>query len=337
MSDKLHSIPKEAIHVTPKEFSRPELEPGNVVIRLNGLGVPLPGVDDFDDPAPELEDDPVPVCDDVETEIANDLSTPNVNIGIDVDARRCENFPTLNVIPNFVDPNELASPLESDVPSLHLNDVGNDADADSTLNDDGSEKVGEDEDLPPGGVESGSDLENFPANPSNEEILKPEFEPEPVSDDFEGFQSRKEVADAPDDGDDFDDDNFETDFKSGLEENAPAFVLSESAAAFQGHADDAKVDESFGNFADFEASSANVDWVLPEVGNKVEPSVNFASAEAGAEGRVPEFDDDDDDDFGDFDSADAVATSSTAATSTSLLPFQNLLSMVSFQKRAMKR
>ena len=213
MSDKLHSIPKEAIHVTPKEFSRPELETGNVVIRLNGLGVPLPGADDFDDPVPELEDDPVPVCDEVEADVTNDLST--VKVGVDVGP--CENFPTLNVVPNFVDSNELASPLESDVPSLHLNDVGNDADG-------------------------------------------------------------------------------------------------------------PKVDASFGNFADFEASSSNLDWAVPEVGNKVEPSGDFeaaAAAVAGAEGRVPEFDDDeddDDDDFGDFDSADVVATSSMVATSMAPCP-----------------
>ena len=328
MSDKLHSIPKEAIHVTPKEFSRPELETGNVVIRLNGLGVPLPGADDFDDPVPELEDDPVPVCDEVEADVTNDLSTAKVG----VDVGPCENFPTLNVVPNFVDSNELASPLESDVPSLHLNDVGNDADADSTSND-GSEKVAEDEELPPGGAESGSDLESFPANPLNEESLKPSLDVAsagPVSDDFEGLKSSKEVAHVSDD--DFDD--FEANFKTGLEENAPAFSSSESTA-FQGDADGPKIDASFGNFADFEASSSNLDWAVPEVGNKVEPSGDFeaaAAAVAGAEGRVPEFDDeedDDDDDFGDFDSADVVATSSMAATSTIQMPFQNLISMVS--------
>jgi hypothetical protein len=52
LSDKLHSIPKEAIHVTPKEFSRSDPESGNVVIRLNGLGVPQPQDDHFTQDVP---------------------------------------------------------------------------------------------------------------------------------------------------------------------------------------------------------------------------------------------------------------------------------------------
>jgi hypothetical protein len=186
LSDKLHSIPKEAIHVTPKEFSRPELET-EVVIRLNGLGIPQSAAEDFDD-VPDLEVDPVPVRDDqnsvdvnvfendvlsdVKDDVVSDKTSDFQTPKIDVD-----NFPNLNVSSGFVDSVELPSPLESDVPSLNLNDVVNDADSTST---DGSEKIEEvsKED------ETGSDAE---AGQSKKETEKPISGQ--ISDDLDNFHS----------------------------------------------------------------------------------------------------------------------------------------------------
>jgi hypothetical protein len=124
------------------------------------------------------------------------------------------------------------------------------------------------------------------------------------------------------DGDDFND--FETNFKSSSNDEFSANFGP--SAAFDANVDfDApKVDDGFGNFADFEASGSNFDWAQPET----EVAGNFVVADA--EGRVPNLDnddDDDDDDFGEFDSAD-VTSAAMATTAISQQPFQNLILLV---------
>ncbi len=58
MSDKLYSIPKEAIHITPKEIFRPDVEvmPPVCAIKVNGIGIPQEDIWEKEDDCPNLSD-----------------------------------------------------------------------------------------------------------------------------------------------------------------------------------------------------------------------------------------------------------------------------------------
>ena len=304
LSDKLHSFPKEAIHVAPKEFLRPELETGgNVVIRLNGLGVPQPLDKDFSDDIPELDDDPVPVNVDqkVVVNYVKECQVEALEADVD-DSPRRHAFPTLNVSSNFVGAaSELASPLESDVPSLHLKDL-NDADGGSTSNDE-SEKV-ENEEIR-NECESDIEVDRGTVSEANFENVLEQNSEECVDDDPVAAES----------------------FESNLKEDTPNFstAFDNQSSAFPVDDSGSKVNDSFGDFAAFETAESNFDWTQSAASESTEVQC------IESESRVLQLDDeDDDDDFGDFDSADVIsASSSTAASNASLQPFQNLSSMVS--------
>jgi hypothetical protein len=226
---------------------------------------------------------------------------------------------------------EQTSPIESEIPSLHLNDEASNS----------NEKIHVEEEIEKQETETETVIEVEQTIETTENTLGVEIEQtlkienetfkENVEvKEFEFEQNKSEVKHSSslqikETSDDF----FESEFQPSNEQpdekstNHFSVDFEKESTTF---AVDENCDESFGDFADFES---NCNWVQPEVSSAfVAPAEVVESFGAKTEDHVLHLDDDDDvdDDFGDFDSANAAFSTTTSASVGA--PFQNIISTV---------
>jgi len=298
----------------------------------------FPDLDIDSDPS-----DDVKVFSDAKLEADNDAISENCDFD-DVETKSefddgglCHNFPSSKEFSKHrFDENlsEQTSPIESEIPSLHLNDEASSS----------NEKIHAEEEIEKQETETEIEIEVEQTLETTENNLGVEIEQTVKIDnetfkenvevkEFEFEQNKSEVKQPSVQIKETSDDFFESEFQStnvqpdDKSTNHFSVDFEKESTTF---AVDENCDESFGDFADFES---NCNWVQPEVSSAfVAPAEVVESFGAKTEDHVLHLDDDDDvddddeDDFGDFDSANA-AFPPTAAASVGA-PFQNIISTV---------
>jgi hypothetical protein len=297
--------------------------------------------DDIPDfPDLEIDSDPsddIKVVSDAKLEADNDAISENCDFD-DVETKSefddgglCHNFPaSKDFSKHRFDENlsEQNSPIESEIPSLHLNDEA------SSSNEKIHAEIEKQE------TETETEIEVEQTLETTENTLGVEIE-QTVKIDNETFKENVEVKELEfeqnksevelssleikESSDDF----FESEFHSTNDQpdekstNHFSVDFEKESTTFEL---DENCDESFGDFADFES---NCNWVQPEASAFVAPAEGIESFGAKTEDHVLHLDDDvddDEDDFGDFDSANAAFSTTTSASVGA--PFQNIISTV---------